>query len=94
MSVWWKDATTSGTVGVLDDASNCLTLLGEAVGNSHTTAQGTVVLWSDESVVYARALTQTIANLRDGGWTFAHGPQIDADVVTRMSADLKILPQG
>lgn len=80
-------------VGVLDDASNCLTLLGEAVGNSHNTAQGTVVLWSDEIVVYARrALTQTIANLRDGGWTFAHGRQLDADVVTRMSADLKILP--
>ncbi|MEU9507837.1 hypothetical protein AB0D32_16355 [Micromonospora sp. NPDC048170] len=80
-------------VGVLDDASNCLTLLGEAVTNSHTTAQGTAVLWNDESVVYARrALTQTITNIRDGGWTFAHGPQLDADVATRMNADLKILP--
>ncbi|MFJ6199103.1 hypothetical protein [Micromonospora sp. NPDC092111] len=28
----------------------------------------------------------------DGGWTFAHGPQLDADVATRMNADLKILP--
>ncbi|MEU8332216.1 hypothetical protein AB0J14_35405 [Micromonospora arborensis] len=80
-------------VGVLDDASNCLTLLGEAVSNSHTSAQGTAVLWSDESVVYARrALTQTITNIRDGGWTFAHGPQLDADVTTRMNADLKLLP--
>ncbi|KAB1925807.1 hypothetical protein F8280_11065 [Micromonospora noduli] len=58
-------------VGVLDDASNCLTLLGEAVSNSHTSAQGTAVLWSDESVVCARrALTRTIDNLRDGGWAF------------------------
>ncbi|MDG4794976.1 hypothetical protein [Micromonospora sp. WMMD1082] len=81
-------------VGVLDDASNCLTLLGEAVSNSHTTAHGTAVLWSDESVVYARrALKQTINNLREGGWTFAHGPQLDADVATRMNADLKILRQ-
>ncbi|PZG22138.1 hypothetical protein C1I95_05985 [Micromonospora craterilacus] len=81
-------------VGVLDDASNCLTLLGEAVSNSHTTAQGTAVLWNDESVVYARrALTQTITNLRDGGWTFAHGRQLDADVATRMDDDLQILPQ-
>ncbi|MBM0274034.1 hypothetical protein [Micromonospora tarensis] len=80
-------------VGVLDDASNCLTLLGEAVSNSHTSAQGTAVLWSDESVVYARrALTQAISNIRDGGWTFAHGPQLDADVATRMNADLKLLP--
>ncbi|MET7951059.1 hypothetical protein [Micromonospora sp. NPDC005324] len=79
-------------VGVLDDASNCLTLLGEAVSNSHTTAQGDVVLCSDESVVYARrALTQTIANLRRGGWTFAHGRQLDADVAACMTADLKLL---
>ncbi|MBM0240345.1 hypothetical protein JNW88_30535 [Micromonospora sp. ATA32] len=81
-------------LGVLDDASNCLTLLGEAVSNSHTSVQGAAVLWSDESVVYARrALTRTIANLRDGGWTFAHGLELDAEVGTRMGADLKILPQ-
>ncbi|MEV0003456.1 hypothetical protein AB0H28_14370 [Micromonospora sp. NPDC050980] len=81
-------------VGVLDDASNCLTLLGEAVSNSHTTAQGDAVLCSGESVVYARrALSQTVTNLRRGAWTFAHGPQLDADVAARMTADLKILPQ-
>ncbi|MEU5554475.1 hypothetical protein ABZ738_32370 [Micromonospora sp. NPDC047793] len=80
-------------IGVLDDASNCLTLLGEALTNSHTSDQGTTVLWNDESVVYARrALTQTLANIRDGGWTFAHGPQLDADVATRMNADLSLLP--
>ncbi|GIJ08462.1 hypothetical protein ACFFMR_26190 [Micromonospora andamanensis] len=80
-------------VAVLDDASNCLTLLGEAVTNSHTTGRGTAVLWNDESVVYARrALTQTISNIRNGGWTFAHGPQLDADVVSRMNDDLSLLP--
>lgn len=30
----------------------------------------------------------------DGGWTFAHGPQLDADVTTRMNADLKLLQRS
>ncbi|MET7948996.1 hypothetical protein ACGFIE_00275 [Micromonospora sp. NPDC049275] len=37
------------------------------------------------------ALTPSLTNIRDGGWTFAHGPP-DADVTTRTNADLKLLP--
>jgi hypothetical protein len=82
------------TIGVLDDASNGLTLIGEALENSHAAPQGIAVLWNDESVVYARrALTRTVKNLRNGAWSFGHGAALDADVAKRMTEDLEILPQ-
>jgi hypothetical protein len=81
-------------VGVLDDASNCLTLLGEAIGKQHTAPQGACVFWSDESVVYARrALSRTITNLSDGVWSFGHGADMDNGVVARMQSDLDLLPE-
>jgi hypothetical protein len=81
-------------VGVLDDASNCLTLLGEAIGKQHTAPQGVSVFWTDESVVYARrALTRTITSLRSGAWSFGHGADIDNGVVARMQTDLGLLPE-
>jgi hypothetical protein len=81
-------------VGVLDDASNCLTLIGEAIGKQHTAPQGVSVFWSDESVVYARrALSRTITNLRSGAWSFGHGGDMDNEVVARMQTDLGLLPE-
>lgn len=80
-------------VGVFDDASNCLTLL--AKPSVTVTPQPEAPSYSgatQASYTHGAPLTQTIANLRDGGWTFAHGRQLGADVVTRMSADLETLP--
>ncbi|MEU2610627.1 hypothetical protein ABZ570_03435 [Micromonospora sp. NPDC007271] len=79
-------------IGVLDDASNSLTLVGEALEKHHAAPHVAVVLWSDESVVYARrALARTIEKLRAGDWSFGHGAKLDAGVTERMTADLKIL---
>lgn len=81
-------------LGVLDDAGNGLTLLGEALGRHHRAPHGVSILWSDEAVVLARrALSRTIANLRAGTWSFGHGSEFDTQVATRMEADLAFLPQ-
>lgn len=81
-------------LGVLDDASNGLTLIGQALGHHDRAPQGVVILLSDETVVLARrALTQTIANLRAGIWSFGHGREFDTQVAAQMEADLAILPQ-
>lgn len=81
-------------IGVLDDASNGLTLVGEALEKHHVAPHAVNVLWNDESVVYARrALTQTIEKLRTGDWSFGHGAKLDAGVAERMTADLGILPR-
>jgi hypothetical protein len=81
-------------IGVLDDAGNGLTLLGDALGRHHRAPQGVAILWSDEAVVLARrALSRTIANLRAGSWSFGHGREFDTQVAARMEADLAFLPQ-
>jgi len=88
------DSDRWGAIGVLDDASNGLTLVGGALEKHHAAPHGVAVLWSDESVVHARrALTRTVENLRNGAWSFGHGAEIDAGVATRMTADLQMLPQ-
>lgn len=86
------DGKWSG-LGVLDDASNGLTLVGQALGRHDRASQGVVILWGDEAVVLARrALTQTIANLRTGIWSFGHGRDFDIQVAARMETDLAFLP--
>ncbi|MEV5695874.1 hypothetical protein [Micromonospora globbae] len=81
-------------IGVLDDASNGLTLVGEALGKHHMAPHAVNILWTDESVVYARrALTRTIEKLRIGAWSFGHGAKLDAGVIERMTADLGVLPR-
>jgi hypothetical protein len=82
-------------VGVLDAASNGLTLLGAALEHTDATAGRVSVLLSDESVVHTRrALTQTAQNLTAGTWTFGHEERIDTGVAERMAADLALLPPG
>ncbi|ROO60430.1 hypothetical protein EDC02_2299 [Micromonospora sp. Llam0] len=52
------DSDRWDAIGVLDDASNGLTLVGEALEKHHPAPHGVAVLWSGESVVHARrALT-------------------------------------
>ncbi len=85
-------------VGVLDDASNALTLLGSALEDSHRSGSRSVVL-SDETVVYARrGLAETIKNLRSRRWSFDRAltdiDAIDAQVADRMDGDLALLPAG
>lgn len=88
------DSDKWDAIGVLDDASNGLTLVGEALEKHHAAPHGVAVLWSDESVVHARrALTRTVENLRGGAWSFGFGAEMDAGVATRMATDLQILPQ-
>ncbi len=80
-------------IGVLDAASNGLTLLGAALENTDVTAGRVSVLVSDETVVHARqALTQTVQNLAAGTWSFGHDTDIDTGVAERMAADLALLP--
>lgn len=82
-------------VGVLDDASNALTLLGSSLEDSHRSGSLTVVL-SGEAVVYARrGLAATIENLRSRRWSFDRAlADIDLKVADRMSTDLALLPVG
>jgi len=88
-----EDSGKWDAIGVLDDASNGLTLLGDALARHHAAPDGVVVLWSDETVVHARrALTQTVENLNAGVWSFGHGKEIDTRVLARMTADLEKLP--
>ncbi|ROO63101.1 hypothetical protein EDC02_5115 [Micromonospora sp. Llam0] len=88
------DSDKWDAIGVLDDASNGLTLVGEALEKHHPAPHGVSVLWSDESVVHARrALTRTVENLRSGAWSFGFGAEMDAGVATRMTTDLQKLPQ-
>jgi hypothetical protein len=80
-------------IGVLDAASDGLTLLGAALENTDVAAGRVSVLLSDETVVHARrALTQTVHNLNAGKWSFGHEKQIDTGVAERMTADLALLP--
>ena len=80
-------------VGVLDAASNGLTLLGEALEHPDATAGRVSVLISDETVVHTRhALTPTVQNLAAGTWSFGHEKGIDSGVAERMAADLALLP--
>jgi hypothetical protein len=85
-------------VGVLDDASNALTLLGSALEDSHRSGGRSVIL-SDETVVYARrGLAETIKNLRSRRCSFDRAlpdiDAIDAQVADRMDGDLALLPAG
>jgi len=88
-------AATWAAVGVLDDASNALTLLGSALADSHRSGCLSVVL-SDETVVYARrGLAETIKNLRARRWSFDRAmADIDDQVADRMDSDLALLPAG
>jgi hypothetical protein len=80
-------------VGVLDNAGDGLTLVGAAVEHVDVRGGAVSVLLGDEAVVRARrALTQTVQNLHAGVWSFGHGPDVDAGVAERMSADLALLP--
>jgi len=82
-------------VGVLDDASNALTLLGSSLEDSHRSGSLSVVL-SDEAVVYAqRGLAATIKNLRSRRWSFDRAlADIDLKVADHMDTDLAVLPVG
>lgn len=88
-----RDGKWSG-LGVLDDASNGLTLIGQALGAHDRASEGVAILWSDEMVVLARrALMKTMAHLRAGIWSFGHGREFDTQVAARMGADFAALPQ-
>lgn len=80
-------------VGVLDNAGDGLTLIGAALEHVDVRQGRVAVLLSDEAVVRARrGLTQTVHNLQAGVWSFDHGPEVDAGVAERMTADLALLP--
>ena len=80
-------------IGVLDSASNGLTLIGAALENVDIRPGRVSVLLSDEAVVHARrGLDQTVQNLTAGKWSFSHGPTVDTGVAERMAADLALLP--
>jgi len=80
-------------IGVLDSASNGLTLIGEALENVDIRLGRISVLLSDEAVVHARrGLDQTVRNLTAGTWSFRHGAAVDTGVAERMAADLALLP--
>lgn len=82
-------------IGVLDTASNGLTLLGAALEDTDISAGRVSVLLSDEAVVHARrALAQTVLNLTTGAWSFGHETAVDTGVAERMAADLALLPPG
>jgi hypothetical protein len=82
-------------VGVLDTASNGLTLLGAALEDTDISAGRVSVLLSDEAVVHARrALAQTVLSLTTGAWSFGHETAVDTGVAERMAADLALLPPG
>jgi hypothetical protein len=91
-----KDVTGKWTaIGVLDDASNGLTLLGAALEHTDVAAGRVSVLLSDEAVLHTRrALAQTVQNLTVGAWSFGHEPEVDTGVAERMAADLALLPPG
>ncbi|MBL7256001.1 hypothetical protein [Paractinoplanes lichenicola] len=81
-------------VGVLDDASNALTLIGEALERHHTGPQEVAILLNDECTMLARrALTKTLRSLRSRNWTFGHEPELDTAVAERMETDLTLLPE-
>ncbi len=80
-------------VGVLDAASNGLTLLGAALEHPDVTGGRVSVLLSDETVVHTRhALTPTVQNVATGTWSFGHEDRLDTGVAERMAADLALLP--
>jgi hypothetical protein len=80
-------------IGVLDNASNGLTLIGAALENVDVRDGRVSVLLSDEAVVHTRhGLGPTVQNLRAGKWSFGHEPEIDTGVADRMAADLALLP--
>jgi hypothetical protein len=82
-------------IGVLDAASNALTLLGAAVQTTDRGSGRVSVLLSDETVVHARrGLAQTARHLADGTGTCGHGAALDAGVAERMAADRALLPPG
>jgi hypothetical protein len=81
-------------IAVLDDASNGLTLIGEALEHHHIAPQGSAVFWSAESVVHTRrALSRTVANLQSGSWSFGYGPELDTGAATRIQTSLTLLPE-
>jgi hypothetical protein len=81
-------------IAVLDDASNGLTLIGEALGHHHSAPHGVAVLFSAESVVHTRrALARTVANLQSGTWSFGHGPEFDTGAAARIQTSLALLPE-
>jgi hypothetical protein len=80
-------------IGVLDSASNGLTLIGAALEDVDIRPDRVSVLLSDEAVVHTRrGLDQTVQNLTAGRWSFGHGPTVDTGVAERMAADLALLP--
>lgn len=80
-------------IGVLDSASNGLTLIGAALEDVDIRPGRVSVLLSDEAVVHARrGLDQTVQNLEAGKWSFGHGSTVDTRVAERMAADLALLP--
>lgn len=82
-------------IGVLDSASDALTLLGAAMDAVDLGPSRVSVLLSDETVVQARrALGQTLDNLSSDVWTFHKGAQLDEQVAARMATDLALLPPG
>jgi hypothetical protein len=88
-----QDGKWSG-LGVLDEASDALTLIGQAIGRHDRAPQSVAILWSDEAVVLARrALSLTITNLRTGIWSFGRGREFDTQLAARIETDLALLPQ-
>jgi hypothetical protein len=80
-------------IGVLDSASNALTLLGAAMDAVDVGTGRVSVLINDETVVHARrALRQALDILTNGDWSFHNGTDLDEQVAARMAADLKLLP--
>jgi hypothetical protein len=80
-------------IGVLDDASNALTIVGAELRASQAVSGRVCVLLSDEAVVSTRrTLVQTIENLTSGEWSYNQPTVDDAMVAARMSADLALLP--
>lgn len=80
-------------IGVLDNASNSLTLIGAALENADITDGAASILLNDETVVLARStLSLTVDNLKSETWTYGNGPELDQDVAERMAADLALLP--
>jgi hypothetical protein len=81
-------------VGVLDDASNAITLLGSALEGAFAESGTVSILLNDETVVHIRrCLIQTVDNLGRGRWSFDRDrPELDTAVLIRMGDDLALLP--
>ncbi|MER7009739.1 hypothetical protein ABT297_42790 [Dactylosporangium sp. NPDC000555] len=80
------------TIGILDDVSNAVSLIGIALAERDSGA-GAIVL-RDEAVVKARAgLQSVIDKLSSGQWKmYEERPDIDRAVIKGMTQDLSVLP--